>query len=59
MKGATEAALFCLSPPSSAPGTLAPHHCLGFGDVINLQVQVFDLYLHCFPCFHGCRTGEL
>lgn len=45
--------------PQPGPHTPAPHRRLGFGDVVNLQVQVFYLHLHCFPRFHGCSTGEL
>lgn len=40
------------------PVDSAPHRCLGFGDVVDLQVQVFHLHLHCFPCLHSCCTGE-
>lgn len=48
-----------LSPPSLALHTPRPYRCLGLGNVIDLQVQVFDLHLHRFPSFHGRCTSEL
>lgn len=35
------------------------HRCLGLGEVIDLQVKVFDLHLHGLAGLDGGRTREL
>lgn len=59
IKGATVMAPLSLSRPNPALHTPRPYRCLGLGDVIDLQVQVFDFHLHRFPSFHGRCTREL
>lgn len=36
-----------------------PYRCFGFGEVINLQVEVFDLHLHRLAGFDSGCAGEL
>lgn len=36
-----------------------PYRCLGFGEVINLQVKVFNLHLHGLAGFDSSCAGEL
>lgn len=52
------------SPPRARPqhGTAHPgitYGCLGFGEVIDLKVEVFNLHLHGLAGLDGGRAGEL